>query len=193
MKHQLVVPLIVMIISWAASAYAQQNGEEKKDGELDATFASMSREVGVVCGEYLPNQIPGITELMALCGGRIGLKVSDGLFFEPQLLAGAGHAQRYVLGSGSIRGDFQLEDFVISSDIGADIHYATQPIPTGGEQTNIYFGGHIGGSIWFEFSKFFALRTDMQFFLNPGTSLFVGLAMEIRFSPEANQGNQNQQ
>ena len=196
MKLLLIVPLIVIVFFFEAQSFAQQPTDtERKEGELDPKFAAMGREVGFVCGEFLPNQIPRITEMMALCGGHVGFKVADALFFEPQILAGAGHAQKYLIGSASIRGDFQVDDFILSADIGADIHYATEPanlLSSVASQTDIYFGGHVGSMLWWEISQFFALRMDMQFYLNPGTSLFVGVGLVMRFDPGSGSGNSSQ-
>jgi hypothetical protein len=187
LNNILIFLMLLTVMPSSAFAQAANSDGEKKEDQLDPKFAAMSREVGFVCGEFLPSQIPGINEMMALCGGHVGIKVGDAAFFEPELLSGAGHAQRYIIGSASFRGDIQMDDFVVSSSIGADIHYATQPTNLSsapGEQTNLYFGGHVGAALWWEFSQNFALRTDMQFYFNPGTSLFVGIGVVMRFAPE---------
>lgn len=181
--------LVLLMVMFPGVLFAQQppdaNGADPN--ALPPRYVAQHHEVGIVCGVFLPNQIEGITEMMSLCGGRAGFKIGQKTFMEPQLLSGAGHAQRYMLGSLSFRGDVQFDDLIGSIYGGADVHYATQPTTTAGaitgEQTNVYFGFHFGGAIWLELSENLYFRTDMQFNLNPGTSLFVGFSVVLRFDP----------
>jgi len=131
---------------------------------------------------------------MSLCGGRAGFKIGHNTTLEPQLLAGAGKAQTYVLGSLSFRGDVQIDEIVASYYAGADVHEATSPVFNVGANTTdttmIYFGAHVGGALWWDMSDNLALRTDLQFNFNPGTSLFLGFSIVLRFDP-ADQQAQN--
>jgi hypothetical protein len=183
--------LLVVIAFLAVPALAQQPDDpndpnKKDDGTVNAKFAAMTREAGAICGVFLPNAIPGITELMPLCGGRAGFKIGHNTMLEPQMLAGSSKGQQYLLGSLSFRGDMQMDDLIGSFYGGGDIHYATAPVYTGttatSSETNIYFGVHVGGAIWWELTDNLFLRTDLQMNLNPGTSLFVGFSLELRFA-----------
>jgi hypothetical protein len=195
MTRIVLAPLITALISFGSLSYGQTTDPNAPDDNgVNPRFSMMTKEVAAVCGVFLPSDIPGITEYMSLCGARFGFKIGPKTTMEPQLIAGAGKSQRYILGSLSFRGDFQLDDIIGSVYGGPDIHYATAPItdPTGlavGEQTNLYFGAHLGGAVWWEFSENFYLRTDLQFNLNPGTSLFVGFSLVMRFDPSSGQDN----
>jgi hypothetical protein len=189
MKHCL---LVLLLVIFSVSASAQQPGNTDPNA-LNAKFAAQRHEVAVVCGEFLPNQIPGITEMMSLCGGRAGFKIGQKTFLEAQALSGAGRGQRYILGSLNFRGDVQFDDLIGSIYLGGDIHYATQPdytVSPTSEETNMYFGFHFGGAIWAEITENLYFRTDMQFGLNPGTSLFAGFALVLRFDPGGAGGNE---
>lgn len=173
-----------------SQAFAQteegEAGGAQSAGGVSSKFAAQNREAGFVCGAFLPNQIDGVSELMSLCGGRVGFKLSPKTTLEPQLVGGAARAQRYILGSVSFRGDIQVDDIIGSIYGGGDIHYATSPVYSGtsasGEETKMYFGAHIGGAVWWECTDNLFLRTDLQFNVNPGTSLFVGFSLVLRFS-----------
>jgi hypothetical protein len=192
MVRNLIVLLIVMLYA-LPFAHGQANQPEdpgnpqgKTQGEVNPRFGRLTKEVGFLCGQFLPNAIPGITEMMALCGPRAGIRIAPGTFFEGSLLQGGGSGQHYMIGSGSFRGDYQLDDFVASMYIGGDIHYATNPVytvtPTGSE-TRIYPGLHIGGALWWEFNDVTSLRFDLKFNFYPGSSLLVGVGLVLRFDP----------
>jgi len=182
------IVLLMVMISFGSIVFAQTDPKQNNDGTVNARFASMIHELSAVCGPFLPNQIPGITEYMALCGGRVGFKVGRNTMLESQVLAGAGKAQRYILGSLSFRGDVQLDDIIASYYGGADVHYATSPVFNAGtnttESTSIYFGAHVGGALWWEMTDNLAFRGDLQFFFNPGTALFLGFSLVLRFDPQ---------
>lgn len=184
--------LVLLMVIASAGFNVLAQAEQPNDGTVNARFASMSHEIAAVCGTLLPNQIPGITEYMALCGGRAGFKIGKNTILEPQLLAGAGRAQRYILGSLSFRGDVQIDDIIASYYGGADVHYATNPVFNAGtnttESTNVYFGAHVGGALWWDMTENLALRSDLQFFVNPGTALFFGISLALRFDPQGNDG-----
>jgi hypothetical protein len=186
-KKNLPLMVILSIIFFGTFAQAQAD-QQPEDGTVNARFASMTKEISAVCGTFLPNQIPGVTEYMGLCGGRFGLKIGPNTMLEPQVLAGAGQAQQYILGTLNFRGDVQIDDIIASYYGGADIHYATSPVVNAGapdsQQTNIYFGADIGGALWWDMTDNLALRADLQFNVNPGTSLFFGVSLVLRFAPQ---------
>jgi len=180
----------------SAQEFDDPNNPQAKEGEVNARFARMTKEVGFLCGKFLPNSIPGITEVMSLCGPRAAIKTGRNAFFEGTLLQGSGSGQRYLMGSGAFRSDSQIDDFVASFYAGADIHYATNPIytvvPTG-EETRIYPGLHAGGALWWEFNDVTSLRFDLKFNFYPGSSLIVGVGLVIRFGPAGQDADQQGQ
>lgn len=191
MKNFWILLLIVNTV-FSLTAFGQEDPSKASEGDLSPKFASQTKEVGIACGEFLPSQIPGMSEVMGLCGGHLGFKIAPKTFLEPQLLAGAGKAQKYLLGSLSFRGDFQIDEMVGSVYGGGDIHYATTPVFNGGvatgDSTNVYFGAHLGGAIWFDLTDNLYFRGDMQFLVNPGTSLFIGFGLVLRFAGGSDQG-----
>ncbi|MCC6278045.1 MAG: hypothetical protein IT289_09040 [Oligoflexia bacterium] len=193
-QRRLLLALLVFLASPVALAQAP-TGQPQDDSGLNPHFASMTKEASFICGEFLPNAIEGISELMTLCGGRFGMRLSPGTFLEPTFVSGAGKGQRYTMGSLSIRSDYALDDFIGSMFAGGDIHYATAPnylvTPTG-EETRIYAGFHVGGAIWWELNDVLYLRTDLKFNFNPGNSMLVMLGIVMRFDPASqnDQGNQ---
>ncbi|MBK9294615.1 MAG: hypothetical protein IPM57_09240 [Oligoflexia bacterium] len=194
-----IISLMHIFIALAAlPSFAQEEQEEAKIGGVPAKFATMSKEVSFLCGPFLPNQIEGITEGIPLCGGRFAFKTANNRYLEINFLSGSSKAQRYILGSLSIRGDTAFDDIIASVYVGGDIHYPTRPFydPTTGiatgDSTSIYFGGHLGGALWAELTDGLYVRSDLKFNLNPGTSLFLGFNLVLRFDPSSDQQNTNQ-
>ncbi len=190
----LIITLFTILIGLNSTVYAQAIDEKKDDGHVPGNFRAQTKEASFVCGPFLPNQIAGITELMALCGGRFGIKINQKTFMETMILSGSGRGQRYLMGSASFRADVAYEDIIASAYLGADIHYPTAPIYDSaglatGETTSIYFGGHVGGAMWAQLGDSTYFRTDMKFNLSPGTSLFIGFSLVLRFDPGSDQEN----
>lgn len=188
----LLLLLITAFVYMPQSARAQ-DPNQKEGGDLPPGFLANPVEASVTCGQFLPNQIQGITEMMPMCGGRFGFKISKTSVFEGQGLGGAAVSQRYLIASANFRSDFGMEDFIVSAYFGGDIHYATAPIynannVAAGESTNMYYGGHVGGAVWFEASDNVYFRTDLQFFLNPGTALYVGFGVVLKFGAGGGSG-----
>ena len=194
MKFIVILLQMFMILNCllANAQVSSTDPSQSDENALSPRFVALGREASFVCGNFLPNQIEGITELMPLCGGRYGMRLSPKTFLEPQILAGAARAQRYILGSVSFRTDVQFDDLIGSIYAGGDIHYATSPIfdvDPPSETTKLYFGAHVGGAIWAELADNLFFRTDLQFGLNPGTWLFIGFSFVLRFSPGGGQDN----
>jgi hypothetical protein len=181
----LVVMLLVLTLA-CPSAFAQYDPNQTDETGLSARFKAMRNEAGFVCGNLLPSAIEGITELMPLCGARLGFKVGPRTFMEPQFLAGAARGQRYIIGSLSFRGDFQYDDLIWSYYGGGDMHYPTKPdynTTPPGESTSFYFGLHVGGAIMAELAESLYFRTDLKANINPGSSLYIGFSLVLRFNP----------
>lgn len=187
-KTTLMFLLGIFALLGSVKVYAQAQDAEKKEGGLPSRFAMERKEAGFFCGPFLPNQIPGISELMPLCGARVGLKVNENTWMEPSFLSGSGHAQQYRIASLGFRTDMAYDDIIASLYAGPSIHFATQPLVDAagnsiGDQTNIYIGGHLGGSLWAKINDVFYFRSDMSFYLSPGTSLYIGFGVVFRFDP----------
>ena len=189
-----VLQMVMVILANPAVAQTDQN--QPNDGSVNPRFAAMTKEIAAVCGPFLPNQIPGITEIMSLCGGRFAFRLGRNTMLESQLITGAGSAQTYSLGSISFRGDVQIDEIIASYYAGADVHDVTSPVFNSGAATtsanNIYFGAHVGGALWWDISDVFATRVDLQFMFNPGTSLFLGFSLVLRFDPQDQQQGASQ-
>jgi hypothetical protein len=191
----IILPTLLLSTFAFGQTQDQQQGEENKNG-LSPHFSAMSKEAEFLCSQFLPNAIEGITELMTLCGGRFGMRTGSGSFVEGTFISGAGRGQRYTMGSLALRGDYALDDFIGSMFIGPDLHYATNPVYSGtgvGEDTKIYIGFHVGGSIWWELNDVAYLRTDLKFNFNPGNSLLVMVGLVLRFDPAGEQTSQQNQ
>ena len=56
-----VLQMVMVILANPAVAQTDQN--QPNDGSVNPRFAAMTKEIAAVCGPFLPNQIPGITEV----------------------------------------------------------------------------------------------------------------------------------
>jgi hypothetical protein len=164
---------------------------EKADGTLSPKYAAATKEVSAVCGRMLPDQIRGVNENFAVCGGRFGFKSGNSSFMEFTGLGGGGFGTKYYQATGSIRGDMEMYDLIGSMYVGVDINWVTRAVPdsiTGSDQSDIYAGAHVGGAFSGDINDSTYLRTDFKFNFNPGTSLFVGIALVFRFGGGDNAG-----
>jgi hypothetical protein len=175
---------VALVLSAALPVFAQT---EQNSDTLPASFSQMNEDASLGCALFLPGNIPGITEMMSLCGGRYAFRVAPQGMVESQLLMGAGKAQKYYLLSVHYRYDFMASDNNIASFYGGlDLHDAVSPIrdingsPYDSSST-LYVGVHIGGALWWEITDTFLLRTDLQLNVNPGTALIVFVSAVLRF------------
>jgi hypothetical protein len=153
--------------------------------QLPPTFTSMTKEASLGCALLLPGNLPGIPNMMDLCGGRYAFKIAPTGMLEAQFLGGHGSGQDFYLGSFSYRGDMSLNDLIISVYAGFDIYdlsyTAYDPLGNPSPNTIWYGGVHLGGAIWWEVTDTFFLRSDLELLVNPGTSLLIMLSAVLRF------------
>jgi len=155
------------MVSLPASAQDQTASDQ-----LSPQFTAMNKEASLACALLLPGNVPGVPNMMDLCGGRYAFKIAPGAMLESQLLLGKSSGQSYYLGSFAYRGDMALNDLILSVYGGLDILDANQ---------TWYMGVHAGGAIWWELTDTFFLRTDAELQINPGTSLLLMLSAVLRF------------
>jgi hypothetical protein len=180
--------LSVLTLSFTSGrAFAQSDN----NSTLNPQFAAASREISFGCGVFLPNNVPGVTEVMDLCGGRYAFQVGQGSMLEAELFTGNGSGQSYDFGAFNYRGDMSLDDLVASFYIGPVMHYVTGH-PAAGTTTpgttSIYFGADAGTAVWFSFSSLVSLRGDLQINVNPGVELFLGMSLVFRFGSDGGGG-----
>jgi hypothetical protein len=65
---------IIILLSCRALAQGQQGG-------VDPTGANVTYEFAPSGGQILPNQIPGMTEIIGLGGARLGFRMAPRVFF----------------------------------------------------------------------------------------------------------------
>lgn len=173
--------LLLSVIIQVHTAFAQE-------GESDALadFHARSIEAGFLCGQLLPSGVSGLTELMPLCGPRVGIKTGEKSYIEGSFLSGAGNAQRYIQGALAFRIDEGFDDLVASMYIAPTLNHITVPLrdstgATTGESTIIRFGAYLGGAVWAQIRDDLHFRADLTYIAFPGSSLFINISLVLRF------------
>ena len=151
---------------------AQKQGQEE-----DVLGENVGMEWSFHLGRLLPNQITGIEEILPMWGGRFGLKTGRGFVEMGAAFANALNTRITTL-SLSHRGHMPVQNLVGHVYYGVDLHHIKAP---GSENATILGGGHVGGGILALISNEVWLRGDMKFNVNPGTSLYVGFGIMLRF------------
>lgn len=171
--------LVILTLGFCASltAGAQAADEASTQPGSDAPF-----EIGFHLGDLLPNQIPGITEIMGIGGLRTGIRLSPQSYFEGGFIAGNGSGQQWKNIHADIRMDIPVQNLVGLAYVGADSNY----FKGAGHATSLVFGGHVGGGIQAHLSGSAWFRTDMKFSFNPGTSLYFGFGLVWRLGSSGN-------
>jgi hypothetical protein len=182
--------LLSVILILSLSPLAMGQNTDNPDPFAQA-FSAKSNDASLGCALLLPSNVPGITNLMTICGGRFAFRVAPEGMLEAQLLGGAGQAQKYYMGSFSYRADIALDDMMASLYGGADIIDAVSPIQDAfgnniDSTSTFYLGVHVGVALWWELSTSFYLRSDLQLNYSPGTTLLVFLSGVYRWSGNGN-------
>lgn len=153
--------------------------DEKADaGAGGGETSKFGNMYGIHTGPLLPNQIPGMTEIMPLWGIRYGIPVRKGTL-ETGIASARAKGVEYYNGSVSIRGDYNIDDLFALVYAGLDTHYYS---PNGSPFT-MYFGAHVGGGFAAHLGDLLWFRSDMKFNVNPGTALYIGFGLEWRAAP----------
>lgn len=140
--------------------------------------ASVGWEFGAFGGNLLPNQIRGVTEITGLGGFRLGMGIGDGSFAETTFMSGNGNGVEWKNFGMGLRMDIPVENLVGTAYAGPDITYYKGSTSS---DTRLIFGGHVGGGILAQMGSLSWFRADMKFGLSPGTSLFFGVGLVLRF------------
>ena len=160
----------MLIMGFAVGASAQQGAD-------DVTGANVIYEFAPSGGQILPNQIPGMTEIIGLGGARFGFRMAPRVFFDTGFMSGNGEGVQYRNVFGSVRVDIPVETLVGVVFLGADaLNY--QGVD---KDLKTFGGGHVGGgvqallggSVWF--------RSNMKFNINPGTAMIIDFGLSFRF------------
>lgn len=164
----LVLTTAVFLIS--SPAHAQ-------DGAATATSGS---EISLFVGSLLPNQIEGVTEILPVFGGRYGFKT--GSFGVVELGLSNSHAQGvdFSTFSGSLRADLPpIDQFTGFFYGGLDFNYYR---PVNSDSRKSETGLHVGTGLTVHMSDSLWLRSDLNFMVQPGTSLSIlfGLVYKTR-------------
>jgi len=161
---------LIFISAFCLNAMAQPDLRGGPQGS-DAPF-----EAGFHLGNLLPNQIPGVDEIMGLGGLRMGLRIAPESYFEAGFISGNGEGVEWKNAHVDIRMDIPIENLVGIAYLGADTNY----YKGNGRGTKLIFGGHAGGGIQAHLSGVAWFRADMKFSFNPGTSLYIGAGLVFR-------------
>jgi hypothetical protein len=138
--------------------------------------SSSTYEIGFHLGDLLPNQIPGVTEIMGMGGLRGGYRLSPVAVSELGFTTGNGDGAQYKNIDFGLRLDMPLDTLVGFVLLGVDItNYkgvGADPVTAG--------GGHIGGGIMTSLGGSVWIRSDMKFVFNPGISMYIDFSLLFR-------------
>lgn len=160
--------LLFILVVFSTLVSAQERGGA---GANEAPY-----EFGFHVGNFLPNQIDGVTEIMGLGGARGGFRLSPGTYLETGIIAGNGEGVQWKNLHVDVRMNIPVEDLLAVAYVGADsVMYKGA---NGGEK--LIFGGHVGGGVEAHLSGLVWFRADMKFGASPGTSLYIGCGLVFR-------------
>jgi hypothetical protein len=169
---------LVLFSTLSSTAFAQPAGDNGGGGDQAATApgADAQYEGGFHLGNLLPNQIPGLTEIIGLGGARVAYRLAPLTYAEAGLIMGNGEGAEWKNTTLDIRMDIPVENLVGIATIGGDMVY----YKGAGHSTRMIFGGHAGAGIMMPISGFAWFRSDMKFSISPGTSLYIGFGLVFR-------------
>ncbi len=176
---QFVRQLLLVIIGVYSCIVFAQAEEGSSGGASEANF-----EGGLHVGNFLPNQISGVTEIIGLGGVRAGMRLASGTFMEGGLITGNGEGARWKNLHLDIRIDIPVENLLAVAYVGADsIMYSGN-----GVKERLIFGAHAGGGLKAHLSGIAWFRADMKFGVSPGTSLYIGVGLVFHLGASASAG-----
>ena len=141
--------------------------------EDEVNFSALSTHIG----SLLPNQIEGVTEIMPMWGLRYAFPYRGKSIIEVGLANSKAEGVTINEGSLAFRGDFPIQDLLMTAYIGANTYLYT-PLD---QDPVTAFGGFIGGGFLASITKILLFRSEMKFNVNPGTSLHIAFGFELRF------------
>jgi len=164
----------LLVLLWFISVPSLGQNQKAED----VTGANVAYEFGVSGGQILPNQIPGMPEIIGLGGARGGFRLGQRVFAESSFATGNGEGVEYRNLSVSVRTDIPVETIVGVVFLGGDItHY--QGV---GKSAKTFGGGHVGGGVQALLGGNVWFRSNMKFTINPGTSMYIDFGLTFRFS-----------
>jgi hypothetical protein len=174
-----------MLLSAVAFAQAQQdNGDSGSEEAGKARNAMGSYELGLGIGSLLPSGITGVTQILGLGQVHAGVRVSDNAWWEANYLMGNGSDQSWKNIDTNLRLDIPVENLVGIGFFGLDVVDYSGPGKSSTFTPGVHAGCGIqallGGTVWF--------RGDMKYEVGPGDSLYIGMAIIIRFGAGGGSG-----
>ena len=127
-------------------------------------------EISLYLGSMLPNQIPGVTEILPVAGGRYGIGTRLGTF---EFGGANSHASGidFTTFEADLRGDFPVAEGLLGIGYGGFDYNWYSPIGSSNRQSETGF--HVGVGAMMLASNTLWLRTDLKFMGGPGTSLYL--------------------
>ncbi len=166
------------VLSLFLATFISVSADAQETGGSDDSGANVGYEAGFHIGNLLPNQVPGLTEITGMGGLRGGYRVGNFVFLEGGAIRGKGHGAEYTNIDASVRIDYPFENLVAMVFLGPNLTY----YKTDTRKALFYGGGHVGGGIQALIGGNVWFRSDMNFSINPGTSLYIGFGFVFRFA-----------
>ncbi len=170
-----------LLLTLSLSAQAQTPPPEG-----GANAQPIGSEFGVHTGPMLPNQIEGMSEIQPLWGLRYGIPSGKG-FLEFNLMNSRAEGVVYYNAAGSYRFDVTLDEVTGFVYGGLDVHQWSSPPD---DTTRVVPGIHVGGGILMPLGDSLWFRSEMKFNMIPGTALYIGFGLVLRF-PDGAGGAEN--
>lgn len=128
-------------------------------------------------GTLLPNQIPGVTEILPAWGLRYSYPLTFG-YLEGGVRDSHAKGVAFDVASIDMRFDMNtVEGFTNIFYVGYDMNAY---LPANSNKRIWTGGAHLGSGLMMKVASTFWLRTDLSFAVSPGTSLYLGIGFAIR-------------
>ncbi|MFK8138080.1 MAG: hypothetical protein AB8E15_06960 [Bdellovibrionales bacterium] len=135
-------------------------------------------------GPFLPNQIENVTEIQPTWGLRFTFPTGNNSASEYSFTNSNAEGVTYWMLSYSGKTEFDVNDLIAQIYLGIDAH--TYKVDEGSYRS--IAGGHFGLAMISHLGGFTHFRADMKFNVNPGTSLYLGFGLEMRYPPGDDSG-----
>jgi hypothetical protein len=159
--------LAIIIVGYSARSEAQ--AQDAKAGL--PPFWSAAPHMGPM----LPYQIDGLSEIMPIAGLNVGMSRGPGIMEIGTYFSNAYGAAYYEFA-------FSYRYILPMEGIEAGIYAGPNLVRHRGEFFDFrnVFGAHVGAGAGIPIGSGILFRGDMKFNVNPGTSLYVMFALEVR-------------
>lgn len=140
-------------------------------------------------GPFLPNNIPGVTEIQPTTGLRLTFPTSayssTDYFFSSSNAEGVTYYNLAI----SKKAENDFDGMTTLAYLGLDAF--SYKVGTGDFQTK--GGGHFGIGLVSPLGGHTNFRMDMKFnFSDPGTALYLGFGLEMRYPPSGDDGEEEE-